>query len=97
MLDAAYTAPAGGLAVAIVTEACKRIPWVPIDPDNTAAVRALAAVLSLLAGVASAYVAGPEAFQRYDWATAINVTTGALIAYVTATAAHVHAPKPQPP
>lgn len=83
-MDTTALAPLLGIAIALTRSAALAVPTLATDPRSRLAAHALVALLSLAAGVGSAYLAGPEALRAYDGSAAAKAVVDGLAAYVTA-------------
>ena len=77
-----------GPALAVVTEAARRVPAVPFDPKTAAGMRLAVVALSLGAGAALAWLNGDLA--TFDWQAAGKTVWDAVIIYAAAVATHDH-------
>lgn len=92
------TNPSGllvGFLVAMILEAAKRHPWIPITQKHENLLRGLLLLACAVAGPAIAYLKGPEELARLDWQAAQVVLNEAFGVLVGAVATYYGALKPQ--
>lgn len=92
-----------GFIISLVTEAAKRIQAVPVTPEQTTRIRAIAAVLSILSTLGVAYLNGTltQATQAAGFVADLNVAIyfigSSLITWFTSVLAYHSLVKTVPP